>query len=946
MNIFPFNIKTDYSLLSSLIKIDDLINFCLGYKIDVCAVCDNNLSGAIEFYNKCKNNNIKPVIGLEIIFNEHKICLYAKNENGFKNLLKLHTLKEKNNIDKTSLIKYSNDLICILEYSLIKEYNDFSFYNDLYISYTNKEEKINALIVTENVIYNKEIKMFKNSDLKYLEYLNELGGLNSLLHECCIEKVSEEIINEYISFCKLIDLNLKYDKKYIPVFDKEKSSNEYLKKLAHLGLKKRLNNTVTEKYINRLNYELDVIEKMGFTDYFLIVYDYVLYAKKNNILVGPGRGSAAGSLVCYAIGITNIDPIKYDLLFERFLNKDRISMPDIDIDFDSTKRDDIINYVKEKYGKEKVAVGLTYNTLKAKLILREISKILKIDNNLFEKFIKNINGKNTLLENLQNPLIKKFIDSYPEIEKLYKISIKLEGLKKNISTHAAGVVICSENLDEIIPIRINNDTITTGYTMDYLENLGILKMDFLGLKNLTVISNILNQLDSNPLNNIDLADKLVIDIFTKAKTDGIFQYETYSMKKLLEKLKPSNFNEIVAAVALVRPGPSDYVDEYIKSRDTKKINYLHPSLESILKETYGVILYQEQIIKILVKIGNFSNSEADIIRRAISKKKEDKIKSSREKFIQGALANSVPSNIANQIFDKIAKFASFGFNKSHSVAYALIGYQMAYLKVYEDKLFLNELLKDSKNSSLTDNYLNELKQNGTKIFKPDVNYSEVDFEVINNGVIMPLSMIKGITKEISKQIVDNKPYVDYFDFCIKNKNINNTLLDILIYAGALRSFKLYIKTMVDNKEIVKNYAELDGYGEKPILKNEKEYDEHFILSKELSSYGFYVTNHPASKYKDPKIMKLSFKENNLFKNINLVVIVESIKRIKTKKGDDMAFVTVSDETGKEDLIIFKEHINLLNEINYSDLVFIGAKVSKSFDKVTIIINSIKKKVGK
>lgn len=943
MNYSPLCVKTDYSLLSSLIKIDTLIQFLHAYKISACAICDNNLSGSIEFYNKLNDNNIKPMIGLDITYNNYHLYLYAKNYNGYKNLLKINTLVEMDEINIINLIKYFNDIILIMPYESIMLMDEFKFYNDIFIGYKNNEEKVNALLLTNNIIFINPLKVFKKEDIIYLEYLNGMGGLNSLKEEIYPLKPSDEDIKKINDFIQLINIEFPLNENYIPVFDPTKDSFEYLKSLAKKGLEKRLKGNVLEAYEKRLNYELEVIKKMGFTDYFLICYDYVLYAKKNNVLVGPGRGSAAGSLVCYSIGITDIDPLQYNLLFERFLNPDRITMPDIDIDFDSEKRELIIDYVKEKYGYKYVAVGLTFNTLKAKSVLREVAKLLKIDNNLVDRFIKEIDREKYLKGNLEKDIVKKYLDNYPELKKLYAISQKLEGLKKNVSTHAAGIVISKVQLDDVIPIKVNNKNITTGITMDYLENIGLLKMDFLGLKNLTLIANILAKTDKDLLKNIDLDDKVVINIFKNGKTDGIFQYETSAMKSLLGKLKPDSFEEIIAAVALVRPGPNMFLDEYIKNKNNiDKIKYIDESLKNILKETYGIILYQEQIINILTSIGGFTNGEADLIRRAISKKKVLEIKSAREKFIEGAILKNISKINAENIFAKILLFSGYGFNKSHSVAYALIGYQMAYLKVYYPEHFFKEYLNETKDNRLIQNLLREIKNNNVKIIRPDINFSDYDYILNEKNIVLPLTLIKGIQKDVAINIIENKPYIDYFDFVLKNPGIKINLVEILAYAGAFRSLKLNAKTIINNYDIAFNYAELKGFGEKPIIQSLTDFDESFLREKELELYGFYVGNHPSSKYQDKKIMKLVNLNDNLFKNVFCVVTVNEIKKIKTKKGDEMAFLNLSDETANEVGILFKDQIHYLNNLNKNELLFITGKVSKSFDKTRIIINNIKK----
>ena len=485
----PLKVTTDYTLLKSLIKIPDLISFLCDNKISACGICDENLYGVLDFYFSCKKNNIKPIIGLSVKLNNLEVCLYAVNYEGYKNLLKIHTLKEKNDLNALNIKEYCKNILVILPYESKELFNELGYFDVIYIGYKTQYEKINALAITKNIVFFKDLRVLKKEKVSYLKYLDILRKdsieVNS---DCCYcDDVNDENIEKIV---KLINIEIPLDKRYIPKYSD--NSYELLKNLCVKGLNKRLNGKVSKEYVDRLKYELDVINKMGFVDYFLIVYDYVLYAKKNNILVGPGRGSAAGSLVSYSIGITEIDPISFGLMFERFLNPERITMPDIDIDFDAYKREQVIDYVRSKYGISNVALGLTFTTFKSKLVLREVGKILNIGNNLLDSFIKCINGNLSLKDNLKNESVKKYINNYKEIKNLYVISMHLEGLKKNTSTHAAGVVISSEKLDEIIPIHCENNTLITGCTMDYMESIGLLKMDFLAVKNLSTIANILD----------------------------------------------------------------------------------------------------------------------------------------------------------------------------------------------------------------------------------------------------------------------------------------------------------------------------------------------------------------------------------------------------------------------------------------------------------------------
>lgn len=942
----PLKVTTDYTLLKSLIKVPNLISFLSEKNIDVCGICDENLYGVLEFYYACKKNNIKSIVGLDVKIDDLNVYLYAMNFDGYKNLLKIHTLKEKNELILDDLSVYKDSILCIVPFKSKELFDKLKFFNNLYISYNNSLERLNALTITSNVLYINDLKALKKDDVLFFAYLDKLRKEEVGMYEQNYYFAPDIDLGKIDEVISLLNLELEFNKKYIPKYKDNIDSSSFLHDLCFKGLTKRLNGKVPDIYLKRLNYELKIINEMGFVDYFLIVYDYVLYAKRHDILVGPGRGSAAGSLVSYSIGITEIDPLKYNLLFERFLNPERVTMPDIDVDFDALKREEIIEYVRNRYGDKNVALGLTFTTLKSKLVLREIGKLLKINDTLLDNFIKCINGNICLKDNLTNENIKKYLNNYNELKKLYNISMHLEGLKKNTSTHAAGVVISSTNLDEIIPIHYENNTLITGVTMDYLESIGLLKMDFLALKNLTTIKNILDEVGKEALKNIDLNDKAVLNLFCTGKTEGIFQFETSLMRNLIRKLKPSSFNDLVASLALGRPGALEEADEYIARKNGKKeITYIHKDLEPILKDTYGIILYQEQIIAILGKIGGYSLAEADIIRRAISKKKESVINAEKEKFINGAIGKGYDRSVATLIYDLIVKFASYGFNKAHSVAYARISYDMAYLKVKYPEYFIIEMINNKDNEKFAKLVL-FLKNKGIKLEKPDVNLSHNKFYISGKELIMPLWQIKGIPENLSEKIIENRKdgYTDFFDFVCKNKKIlNENILNTLINAEALRSFNLNERTLVENIAVALNFAEIDDeLIKKPVIIELDDYSDEVKRNNELESFGYFITNHPASKYQN--VMKLEMLEKYLFKNIKCVVLVNRISNIKTKKNENMAFISASDETGTCDFTIFPKNMNLINDLKIGDLVEINGNVSKRFDKVSIIVNNIKKVV--
>lgn len=955
----PLKIVTDYSLLKSTIKIETLIDFLKKNSFIGCAICDVNLYGVMDFYNQMKKNSLKPIIGLEVVIDNYNLFLYAKNYNGYKNLLKIHTLKEMKTLNFENIKSYLEDIKIVLPFN---SYELLEIFPNAYLGYVNDTEKLEALMKSAKVIYYRNVCTLEKEDVKYLSYLEAIDK-GCLLQDIVTDysnhyltlNVKEEDMQTTIDFISDIDIIIYNNVKYIPRFDSSIDSKEHLRSLANKGLIKRLNGSVLADYQERLDYELQVIEKMGFVDYFLIVYDYVLFAKKNNILVGPGRGSAAGALVSYCLGITDVDPIKYNLLFERFLNPERVTMPDIDIDFEYTKRGQVIDYVRKRYGEFNVAPIMTFGTLGSKQVLRDVARVLGLPLDLIDKFVALINPKETLKENSEKDNVKNFLNNYKDLQEMYKKAEKLEGLKRHISTHAAGIVISSVPLDEVIPINKTNEFIMTGVTMEHLENLGLLKMDFLALRNLTIISNVLDLIKENTgkilyLNRINLNDEAIFKLFCEADTEGIFQYESDGMKNLMQKLRPSSFSDLVAAVALFRPGPMDNIDLFIRRKyGQERIDYLHPDLKPILEETYGVIIYQEQVMQILVKIGGYTYAEADNIRRAMSKKKESIILEDKAHFINNAIAKGYSEKIANNIYNLILKFANYGFNKAHSVSYALIGYQMAYLKVKFPMYFIANLLNMSRGSVIkTKEYINEAKRKGIKIIKPDINVSTSTYLIKDNSLMLPFSSIKNLGEAAVSTILEEREkglYKDYLDFVARTygKSINKKTIISLIDAGVLDSFGLTRATMIENLDVVINYADLmsaldESFVMKPSLEAKEEYEEDILREKEYESYGFYLNNHPVSKYIDKNIIKIESVDKYFDKHIKCVVLVENIRTIKTKKGDNMAFVTASDETGDIDFVAFPTAYYMIAPLKKNDIISVQGRVTKRFDNYQINID--------
>ncbi len=965
--LIPLKVTTDYSLLKSMIKIDELISYLNQHQIPACGICDEYLYGTMEFYNKCIKNNIKPIIGLDVYVLDHHIYLYAKNYQGYQTLLKLNTIKTERDLALLDLELYHEEILVIIPNESLKLYDQIkTIFKDVYLGYQNEEEKTQALLKTKQIVFINDIRALSLKDSTYLNYL-EMMRLDikkdnytevDFHRHIFIEKGTDFDVNSTIAVSELLNVTIPKNENHIPKFNPDiKDSNQYLENLTHKGLKKRFHDEVSSDYWKRLDYELSVIKKMGFSDYILIVYDYVLFAKKNNILVGPGRGSAAGSLVCYTLGITDIDPLKYNLLFERFLNPERVTMPDIDIDFENTKRSEVINYIKNKYGNDKVASIMTFATLKSKLVLREVAKVMDITNPNVSKLYALVESNLSLQQNLQNQEVVKILKQNPDLKQLYQVAMKLEGLKKNISTHAAGVVISNTALETLIPIIKTKEGISTGITMEYLEELGLLKMDLLAIKNLTIIENILELIYQDVgkmvnISQINLNDPEVLELFAKGDTTGIFQFESNGMRSFLKKLKPRSFSDLVAALALYRPGPMDNINSFIRRKEKKeKITYIIPELEPILKETEGIIVYQEQVMQILVKIANYSYAEADLIRRAMSKKKKEVMEQEKQNFITRASQNGYGAK-ASQLYDLILKFANYGFNKSHSVAYALIGYQMAYLKVKFPKYFITNLLNMSIGSEIkTNEYILEAKRQNLIICKPHINKSTDVYQIIDGEVILPLSVIKGLNGNIIKSILterdNNGLFLDFIDFCKRmyHQNMNERLLLILIRAGVFQDFGS-VMTLQENLEAVWNYAELassvnDPLIPKPILKESN--DEVDANKLELESYGFYISNHPTSKYTMPGIAKLRDLAQLFDRYERFVVLIEEMRKVKTKTGVEMAFLEASDDTAVASFVVFSKQIRLLDDLKIKDIVEIQGRVTKRYDKYQINVNNIIKK---
>jgi len=948
----PLNIKTENSILSSLIKIDDLILFALKHDIKSLTITDNKMYGVYYFYKKCKESGIKPIVGLEVLIDGFKVILYCKNYNGYKNLL--HITSDSVTLD--ILNKYSSDLICIVPFESMSIYDKLSFFDDIFIGYKNSFEE--SSLNYDNLVYMNEVLCLDEKDLDYLRFLS---GIRDGVSYDEVSKFSDNYLRLFDSVLKLFpkylpnnykiydmcNLEIEIQHDLLPHFDcpDGMDSYSYLKKLCTFGMKRLFGDTVSRKYVDRLKYELDVINKMGFCNYFLIVSDYVRFAKESDILVGPGRGSAAGSLVSYLLGITTIDPIKYDLLFERFLNPERVTMPDIDIDFEYTRRQEVVDYCISKYGERRVCPIITFGTLAAKQSVRDVGRCLNIPIKTIDRLCSMIDSKLSLKENYSNVRIRNFLSTDKELVRLYRVASRLEGLKRHTSIHAAGIVMSSSDLDNVIPLDKSHDFYTTGYSMEFLEELGLLKMDFLALKNLTLINDVLKEIHVS-FDDIPSNDDDTFKLFQSGDTLGVFQFESSGMISFLTKFKPSNMEDIIASIALYRPGPMSNIDSYIRrKRGIEKIDYIDPVLEPILKSTYGIIVYQEQIMMIAQVMAGYSFGEADILRRAMSKKKEDVLLGERDKFINRSVSLGFSFDKAKQVYDLILKFASYGFNRAHSVSYALISYRIAYLKVHYPLQFMKHLLNSNIGGLVkTRSYVYECKSRGINILKPDINISGLEYNVHDSYLIYPLSVIKSIGYQSVVKILEsrgNVPFSDIFDF-VKRCSVPSNVLENLIYSGCFESLGYNRKTLIRNLDKIVNYGELGellSSDMKPILDSYSEFDSKFSMEKELEIFGFYISNHPVTAYKKRyETINLSDVSNYFDKRINIVVYVDSIKVLDTKKGEKMCFVTGSDEASSIDVVFFPRTYD--NSISVHDILYLNGKVEKRYDNYQFIVEKV------
>ena len=999
--------------------------------------------------------------------NQYHLVLLAENNKGFENLMKIvsegyvNGFYYKPRVDFSILEKYSEGIIALSaclagevqqhllngNYAKAKEialkYNQIfgqgNFYLELQDHGLTEQQRVNRelvqisketgipLVATNDVHYiNKEdaivhdvllcIQTGKTIDdtdrMKFPSNEFYLKSYDEM--EIIFNHVEDALINT-VKIGERCNVEIDFDTLHLPSYQIPKGYTkvEYLKKLCIEGLEKRYE-TITPAIEERFDYEFNTIVDMGYTDYFLIVWDFIRFAQENNIMVGPGRGSAAGSIVSYALGIIDIDPLEYDLLFERFLNPERVSMPDIDIDFCYERREEVIDYVIEKYGEDKVAQIATFGTMAARGAIRDVGRAINMAYGEVDYIAKQIPMELgiTISKALEiNKTLRDMYKSDESVERLIDIALAVEGMPRHTSTHAAGVVISKEPITNYVPLLRNNDAITTQFDMIELEELGLLKMDFLGLRTLTVIRDTLTLAKRNHGVDIDFSnfkydDPMVLEMFTKGETLGIFQFESAGMRQFLKELKPNMFENLIAANSLFRPGPMNQIPQYIRNKNhPDNIEYLHPKLIPILDVTYGCIVYQEQVMQIVRDIGGFTMGGADLVRRAMSKKKMDVMEEERKRFIYGetdkngkviipgAIRNGVDERSANKIYDLMIDFANYAFNKSHSAAYAVVAYRTAWLKHYYPVEFMAALISsvmgDTNSVSL---YIQECKRLGIEILPPDINESYKKFTVIDGKIRFGLLAVKNVGEGFVEAVVEARKegtFNSFTDFCERIENVDSSVMnkravESLIKSGAMDSLggnraqylAIFERTIdgihADKKRNIDGqfsmFETIDTKTSKDNLPDLKEFNQKTLLAMEKEMLGIYISGHPLKPYEE-ELNKLStITTTKLFevqddmegglggnldgKRITIGGIVVAKKNKITKNNNMMAFITLEDLFGAVECIVFPATFDRYNRLIEEDsLVVIEGKISLSEeDEPKIICEKIsqlnKYKAGK
>ncbi|MCM1507630.1 MAG: DNA polymerase III subunit alpha [Ruminococcus flavefaciens] len=955
----------------------------------------------------------------------YHLVLLCENNEGYRNLVKLVSIASidgfynRPRVDADLLRKYHAGLICLSgclygeisrlivsgNYTGAKskalEYRDIFGEGNYYIEVQNhgtldelrvlpmlyrlSEETGIPLVATNDCHYvrREDSEMHKvlwciQTNQRFDETEN-IGGesyVKSADEMTQLFKGHEEAVTNTVRIAERCNVEFEFGNIKLPEFraDGITDNKSYLRELCYSGLKRRYGDSPPEEVADRMEYELSVIIKMGYTDYFLIVWDFVRYARENKIPVGVGRGSGAGSLCAYCMGITSIDPIKYGLLFERFLNPERVSMPDFDIDFCIEGRPKVKEYVFNKYGRDKVSEIIAFDTFKARGAVRDVGRVLGMPNKLCDTVAKKIDMGSTLGEAVENsPELRTMYNTDSNVKRIIDLAFKIEGMPRHASTHAAGVVISAVPLSDLVPLQKNDNTIVTQYTMTVLESLGLLKMDFLGLRNLTIIRDTVNAIKRTEpdfdIEKISVDDKDVYAMLSAGDTGGVFQFESEGITKCLTELQPERIEDLIVMLSLYRPGPMKSIPEYIRNKNNPEmVRYKHPLLESILSETYGCIIYQEQVMEICRKLAGYSYGHADVVRRAMAKKKHDVMLKERESFVAGAEKNGVPEKTANEIFDEMISFASYAFNKSHAGAYAFISYQTAYLKYHYRGIYMSALMSSvTANAEKLSEYIGMCRTVNIEVVRPDINMSMKKFSYRDGKIYFGLMAVKNVGEGLAERIVAERTMGGSFrslqDFIerMDRRDLIKKAVEYLIMSGAFDGLGLNRRQMIENYSMILEKSGSDSgviEGQLNFLDSMDthemnikipyiaEYPLRKILSMEKESAGIYFSGNPLSEYwylpellHTAKIKECSGKDDGC--NVNVFCMVQSIKPHVTKKGDRMCFIEFSDGTGTIDGVIFPElYKSVSGSLDEGSIILVNGTVSAKESGVSLICNGL------
>ncbi|MBD5806590.1 DNA polymerase III subunit alpha [Limosilactobacillus walteri] len=996
MDFAPLDVKSSYSLLKSPTRISDLVTAAKARGYKSLALTDENvLYGAVEFYNLARQAGIKPIIGLQAVvsFNnldgtKLNLIFLAKNQRGYQHLMDLSTLhqtKAKSSLPLTlsEISSLLNDLFIIIppqsavfsiiaqSHALLTELRQLVDEDSLLLGVNPQLDKVQlttiqqyaqqsglALVAVSPVEYIDAEDLFASRVIQAIGAGAELKdpmieakrlGENYLdTKDQLIQKYKEagimEAAEKTVKIAAECNVQLQFRPPMLPHYPipNKLSTQQYLRSLCIAGLKKRrvAPGKTLRQYQERLAMELKVIHEMGFDDYFLIVWDVMNFAHKQKITTDPGRGSAAGSLVAYALAITEVDPLQYNLLFERFLNPERAQMPDIDLDIPDNRRDEVLNYVHQKYGHERVAQIITFGTLAAKQVVRDVSRVFALPRYDTERLVDALpRGLHTTLKQalVESQRLKNLLDDNPKMRLLIKVAQQLEGLPRHYSIHAAGVVLAEQPLHQLVPLQEGSEgLLMTQFPKDTVEALGLLKMDFLGLKNLSIMDNamkIVRQKDPDfDLQNISLNDPLTLQLFQQGKTGGIFQFESSGIRNVLTSLQPTDFEDIVAVNALYRPGPMENIPHFIaRKKGQEQVTIPDSSLNSILGPTYGILVYQEQVMQVASVMAGFSLGEADLLRRAMSKKKKQTMEDMRAKFLAGAEKHGYSSQVATQVFDYIDQFANYGFNRSHAVAYSKMAFEMAYLKGHYPTAFFTALMNAETNVEKLKRHVADAKQFGVSISGPRINVSTNDFLMYNEKIYFGFSAVKGLRHDFISAIVEerqnNGDYSSLRNFIarIPVRWQKPELIAPLIYSGAFDNLGYNRAEMIDAlpKLIsgIELFGSLPSFEDDPALQtaipSRNEFSLLTRLNKENEYLGVYLSGHPVTQYYQLSQQLKAAKISNLFPHaeVTLIVLTNHVKTIHTKRDHrEMAFVNATDETGAVDITVFPKQYQRFRDL--------------------------------